>query len=100
MNFAVAIHHAAEPDRAERERHRHLFAEDGGRGVALVDVEQDPLAQLDLFQIGAIGPQRLLRVGAGLGVVEEHLRYVAPRALPQVLDGGIGFHRSPGNPTR
>ena len=46
-DLAVAVHHAAEPDRPERERHRHLLAEDGGRGAALVDVHQHALAQLD-----------------------------------------------------
>ena len=44
------------------------------------------------FEVGAVGPQRLLGIGAGLGVVEEHLRHLAPRELPQVLDAGDGAH--------
>ena len=34
-NFAVAVLHAAQPDRRQRERQRDRLAEDGGRGAAL-----------------------------------------------------------------
>ena len=53
---------------------------------------QHALAQLDALHVGAVGAQRLLVVGAGVGVIEEHLRHVAPRALPQVLDAGHVLH--------
>ena len=99
-DLAVAVHHAAEPDRAERERHRHRLAQDGGRGAALVDVHQHALAQLDALHVGAVGAQRLLVVGAGVGVFEEHLRHVAPRALPQVLDAGNRLHARTSRPER
>ena len=91
-DLAVAVHHAAEPDRPERERHRHRFTQDGRRGAALVDVAQDALTQLDLLEIGAVGAQRLLVVGARVGVIEEHFRDVAARALPQVIDAGKCLH--------
>ena len=56
------------------------------------DVDQDALAQLDALEIGAVGAQRLLGIGAAVGIVEERLRHPAARGLPQVLDAGHGSH--------
>ena len=86
------MHHAAEPDRPEGERQRHRFSQDGGRGAALVDVAQDALTQFDLLEISTVGAQRLLVVGASIGIIEEHFRDVAARTLPQVGDAGQCFH--------
>ncbi len=56
------------------------------------DVDQDALAQLDGFEIGAVGAQRLLGIGAAVGIFEERPRHLAAGGLPQVLDAGHGFH--------
>ena len=80
----------AEADRRERERQRHRLADDGGGEIAARHVDQHALAQLDPLEIGAVGAQRLLRIGAGLGIVEEHPRDLAAGELPQVLDAGDG----------
>ena len=55
-------------------------------------VEQDALAQLDALEIGAVGAQRLLGIGAGVGIIEEGARHLAVGGLPQILDAGHGFH--------
>ena len=60
--------------------------------IALRHVDQHALAQLDALQVGAVGAQRLLRIGAGLGIVEEGARNLAAGSLPQVLDAGHGPH--------
>ena len=86
QDLAVAVLHAAQPDRRQRERQRDFFAEDGCGELALRHVDQHALAQLDVLEIAAIGVQRLLRIGAGLGVVEEGARHPAAGYLPQVLD--------------
>ncbi len=51
-NLAVAVLHAAQPDRRERERQRDFLAEDGGGELALRHVDQHALAQLDVLEIG------------------------------------------------
>ena len=56
------------------------------------DVDQDALAQLDGFEIGAVGAQRLLGIGAAIGIFEKRPRHLAAGGLPQVLDAGHGFH--------
>ena len=91
-NFAVAVLHAAQPDRRQDQRQRRRLAEDGGRGRARGNVDQDALAQLDGFEIGAVGAQRLLGIGAAVGIFEERPRHLAAGGLPQVLDAGHGFH--------
>ena len=50
------------------------------------------LAQLDALQIGAIGAQRLLCIGAAIGIFEERARHLAAGSLPQVFDAGPGLH--------
>ena len=86
--------HAAEPDRRERERQRHLLAENGGGEIALRHVDEHALAQLDALEVGAVGAQRLLRVGAGFGVVEERARHLAAGRAAQVFNAGQGAHAS------
>ncbi len=92
QDLAVAVLHAAQSDRRERKRQRRGLAEDGGLGAAIGDVEQNALAQLDALEIGAIGAQRLLGIGAGLGIIDERARHLAVGGLPQVLDAGHGLH--------
>ena len=55
-------------------------------------VHQHALAQPDLFQIGAVGAQRLLVIGAAFGVIVKGARNLAAGELPQVLDAGDGRH--------
>ena len=60
--------------------------------LALRHVDQHALAQLDALEVGAVGAQRLLRVGAGLGIIEERAWHLAAGHLPQVLDAGHDAH--------
>ena len=77
---------------AHRQRKRGPLADDGGREIALRHVDQHALAQLDALEVLAIGAQRLLRIGAGFGIVEEGARHPASGKLPQILDAGHGAH--------
>ena len=45
------------------------------------------------LQVGAVGAQRLLRIGARLGIAEEGARHPAPGDLPKVFDAGHPLHR-------
>ncbi len=60
QNLAVAMLHAAEPDRRERERKRNLLTHDCGGEIALRYVDQHALAQLDALEVLAVGAQRRL----------------------------------------
>ena len=84
--------HAGKPDRRERKRRRDLLTEDRCRKAAVGDVDQDALAQLDVLEIGAVGPERLLAVGAGVDIVEKSAWNPAAVQHTQVLDAGNGFH--------
>ena len=84
--------HAGQPDRREDQRHRRRLAENAGRQIALRDVDQDALAELDLLQVVDVGAQRLLGIGAAIGVVEERLRHLAHVNLAQILDAGDVLH--------
>ena len=64
-----------------------------GRSLATQMVGEDvsmplALAQPDLIEVRGVVAQRLLGVGADVGVVEEHLRHPALGDLPQIVDGG------------
>ena len=69
-----------------------LLAENGGGEVALRHVEEHALAQLDVLEVVAVGAQRLLRVGAGLGIIEERAWHLAAGHAPQVFDAGHDAH--------
>ena len=68
------------------------LAENGGREIALRDVDQDALAELDLLQILAVGAQRFLGIGAAIRIVEKRFRHAALVELAQILDAGDVFH--------
>ncbi len=82
----------SKPDRRQDQRHRGGLAEDGGGEIALGDVDQNALAELDLLQIVAVGAQRILGIGAAVGIVEESLRHAALVQLAQILDAGDVLH--------
>ena len=65
-----------------------VFAEQGGGNGNLRDVDQHALAQADGVEVGAVGAQRQLVVGAALGIVVERARQAPPRDLAQILDIG------------
>ena len=92
QDLAVAPLHAAQPDRRQRDRQRRRLAHDGGRQIAPRDVHQHALAQLDALKVGAVDPQRLLRIGAPVGIVEEHSGDPAAGQEPHVLDAGHHAH--------
>ncbi len=96
MDLAVAMLHAEQADGGEDQRHRGGLAEDGGGEIALGDVDQDALAELDLLQILGIGAQRVLGIGAAIGIVEEGLRDAALVQLAQIFDAGDVLHGRPG----
>ena len=62
------------------------------RDVAVVDVDQHALAQLDGFEVGAVGAERLLVVGAAVGIFEKGARNPPAGELAQVFDAGDDFH--------
>ena len=78
--------------RRDRDRQRQVFAEQRGRDRNLRDVHQHALAQADGVEVGAVGAQRQLVVGAALGIVEQRARQAPPRDLAQVLDIGDDGH--------
>ena len=78
--------------RRDRDRQRELLAEQRGRDRDLRDVDQHALAQLDGVEVGAVGGERQLVIGAALAVVEQRARQAPPRDLAQVLDIGDGAH--------
>ena len=92
VNLAVAMLHAEQADRRQDQRQRGGLAEDRGRQVALGDVDQDALAELDLLQIVVVGAQRVLGIGAAIGIVEERLRHAALVQQAQILDAGDVLH--------
>ena len=92
MNLAVAMLHAEQADRRQDQRHRGGLAEDRGGEVALGYVDQDALAELDLRKILGIGAQRVLGVGAAIGIVEERLGNPALVQLAQILNAGDVLH--------
>src|SRR5690606_16124736 len=55
-------------------------------------VDQYALTQLDLLKIFLVGPVGAFRPCARVGVVEEHLRHTAARALLQVGDSQVLVH--------
>ena len=63
-----------------------------GREASFGHVHQNALAQLDGFEVGAIGAQRFLVVGAAIGVIEKGARHPAARRHPQIIDAGENFH--------
>jgi hypothetical protein len=84
--------HPAQPDGRKRQRERDSLAENGGGEVALRYVDEHALTQLDALEVRSVGAQRLLRVGAGLGVIEERAWHLAAGHAPQVLDAGHDAH--------
>ena len=92
VDLAVAMLHAEQADRRQDQRHRGGLAEDRGREIALGDVDQDALAELDLLQVVGIGAQRVLGIGAAVGIVEKRLGNAALVQLAQILDAGDVLH--------
>ena len=85
--------HAGKSDRRKRKRRFDLLTQDRCRKAAVGDVHQDALAQLDVLEVGAVGPERLLAVGAAVDIVEKSAWNPAAVQHTQVLDAGNGFHR-------
>ena len=71
QDLAVAILHAAQADWGQREWRADFLADDGGGKASLRDIDHHALAQLDRFKVGSVRPQRLLVVGAAVGVFKK-----------------------------
>jgi hypothetical protein len=89
------ILHAGQSDRRQDQRQRRLLAEDGGGEIAFRHVDKDALAKLDLLEVVAVGAQRILGIGAAIGVVEKCLGHLSPVNLTQILDAGDVLHERP-----
>ena len=96
QDLAVAVLHAAQADGRQDQRRRALLAEDGGREAAFGDVDQHALAQLDGFEVGAVGAQRVFAIGAAVGVFEKGFWHLAAGERAQVVDRGNVLHGPPG----
>src|SRR5665213_589055 len=84
--------HAAQPDRAQRDRRRYLFADDLGGNVPLIDVDQHALAQLDGCEVVEVGVKGLLGIRAAVGIFEKGARNPPAGELTEVFDTGCDFH--------
>ena len=60
--------------------------------IAIVDVHQHALAQLDGREIVEVGVEGLLGVRAAVGVFEKGARNPPAGKLAQVFDAGCDFH--------
>ncbi len=96
MNLAVAVLHAGRAHRRQDQRQVRFLTEDGGREIALRDIDQNPLAKLDRLQVVVVGAVCLLGIGAAIDIVEERLRHATLVNLAQILDAGDAIHRHSG----
>ena len=78
QDLAVAMLHAAQPDRRQRKWRADFLADDGGGEASLRDVDHHALAQLDPLEIGAVRAQRLFVIGAAVDIIEESFGNLAP----------------------
>ena len=90
--FTIAVHQSRHGDRRKSERQRNGFTQQSRCRGAGRHVDEHALAQLDALEILAIGTQRLLGVGARLGIIEERLGYPAAGEPSQILNAGDVFH--------
>ena len=95
MDFTVAELHAGRPNRGEDERQAGFLADDGGGKVARRNVDQNSLSEFDLPQVLAVGAQRLLGIGASIGVVEKCLWHLSHMDLAQIFYAGDMLHIVP-----
>ena len=86
LDLGPAGEHPAEADRPEHDREGEALAEHLHLLRASGDVAHDHLAQQDALQIGDVGPQRRLLVGAAVDVVEQLAREAPARQLAVVED--------------
>ena len=80
--------HARDPDRAERHGHRLALAEERRGQVDIGHVAQHPLAQRDAGQVGDVAAQRLFRIRAAIGIIEQKAWQPPPRRLPEIMRRG------------
>ena len=91
-NLTVGVLHAGEPDRRQRDRHRHVLADHLRRERAPVHVHRHALTQLDRREIRRVVVVRRLGPRTRIGVVVEHARHASPRENAQILDAGDDRH--------
>ena len=95
LHFAAAGVHAGHAHRRQHQRQVEVLAQDLGLQGDVRDIDQHPLAQGDLFEVGRIGAQGGFRIGAAVDVVEQHLGNPAAGQLPVVGDIGGCHLRTP-----
>ncbi len=86
LDLAPARIHARHADRGEHHGHGQFLAQHLGLQRDLRDIDQHPLAQVDLLEVLRIGPERRLRKGAAVDIVEQHLGDAPARQLAVVGD--------------
>ena len=96
LHLAAPRIHAGEADRAERERQSQLLPEDLGGEVEVGDVAKHPLAERHLGEVGDVPPQRHLRIGAAVDIVEQEAGQPPPGGLAEIGDGGDAHARTIG----
>ncbi|MNZ75338.1 hypothetical protein D3C78_938120 [compost metagenome] len=77
LDFAASGVHAGQADRRQGHRHAQRFVEQLGLKAQLGHVFQHALAQGDAGQVFDVVTQRVLGVGATVGVVEQKRRQLA-----------------------
>ena len=88
LRLTPARVHARKANRGERHRHCQILAEQPGLHGKLGDVSQHPLAQAHGLQVGDIGGQGGLAIGAAVNIVEEDLGQASPGGVAIVGDAG------------
>ena len=86
QDFAVGVLHAGKAGGRQRHGHRHLLADHGAFERAVGHVDQHALAELDLGKVRLVGAIGAFGPGAGIGVIEEHLRHAPAGKVLQVVD--------------
>jgi hypothetical protein len=92
QDLAVGMLHPRQPHGRERDGHRDLAPDHRSRDRAALHVDGHALAQADQVVVGLVVAEGLLRPGAGLAVVVEHLRDAPAVDRMQVLDAGDDGH--------
>ena len=79
LNFSAPREHSRQPDRRQRDGHREPPAEQLCFQGECCDVLEHPLPQRDVGEIVDVSPQRVLRIGSAVDVVEQERRQPSPR---------------------
>ncbi len=94
QHLAIGVLHAGETGRRQRHRHGSFLADHGGCQRPVGHIDKNTLTQLDLGEIRLVRLIGRFRPGAGIGILEKHLRH-AP--FGELLQFGNGKRRGHGS---